>query len=201
LGEEQGRRRSRLPTDERREQLLALGLRVFVERTYDEISIDEIAREAGISKGLLYHYFPSKRAFYIAALREALRQLIQETRPPEGAQPNLEDMRRGIDAYLGYVERHARAYVFLMKGGLGLDPEVQEIIEEAREEHLGRLLTSLGDPSEPRLRIGMRGFLGFVEAASLDWLERGGVDRAAMCDLIMEGFLGLVAPWVAPPSP
>ena len=69
-GAARGKRRIRLDTDERKAQLLALGRQAFAERTYDDVSIDDIAKSAGISKGLLYHYFPTKRDLYIAGLRE-----------------------------------------------------------------------------------------------------------------------------------
>src|SRR5512135_3525874 len=91
--------RARLDVDERRAQLLALGLELFSERAYDAISIDEIALAAGISKGLLYHYFPTKRDFYAAAIREASRQLLDCTRPDASAPP-IERVYRVIDAYL-----------------------------------------------------------------------------------------------------
>src|SRR5262249_47381912 len=65
------RSRVRLDVDARRAQLVDLGLTEFGTRTYDEVSIDRIAQMAGISKGLLYHYFPTKRAFYVACVREA----------------------------------------------------------------------------------------------------------------------------------
>ncbi|MBW2509289.1 MAG: TetR/AcrR family transcriptional regulator, partial [Deltaproteobacteria bacterium] len=83
--------RTRLQVDVRRQQLLELGLELFASQSYDELSIDEIARRAGVSKGLLYHYYPSKRAFYVAAVREAARQLLEETDVDEhgtGAEPN-----------------------------------------------------------------------------------------------------------------
>ena len=74
-------RRARLSTDARREQLVALGVEIFSERPFDDVSIDDIAAAAGISKGLLYHYFPSKRDFYVAVVRHSAdeMQAITET--------------------------------------------------------------------------------------------------------------------------
>ena len=69
--------RARLDVDARRRQLLALGTALFGSRPYDEVSIDEVARTAGISKGLLYHYFPTKRDFYVATVREAAAELVE----------------------------------------------------------------------------------------------------------------------------
>src|SRR5580765_6635428 len=71
--------RARLEVDERRAQLVALGVELFAARSYDEVSIDELARAAGISKGLLYHYFPTKRDFYVATVEEGATQLLART--------------------------------------------------------------------------------------------------------------------------
>jgi AcrR family transcriptional regulator len=127
--------RARLLVDERRAQLLALGLQLFGERSYDEVSIDELAREAQISKGLLYHYFPTKRDLYTAALRHAAQQLLDETMPPPELLPE-ERARRGLETYLAFVERHGPAYVALMRGGLGADREIVPISWKRRERPL-----------------------------------------------------------------
>lgn len=109
--------RTRLDVDERRAQLIALGLEQFSDRPYDEVSIDEIAAAAGISKGLLYHYFPTKRDFYAAAIGEAARHLLETTQTPDTV-PALERLRAGIGAYLAYVEQHGAAYTALFRGGI-----------------------------------------------------------------------------------
>src|SRR3954465_1452084 len=123
--------RARLDVDERRAQLLAPGLDLFSPRAYDAISIDESALAAGISKGLLYHYFPTKRDFYAAAIREASRQLLDCTRPDESAPP-IQRMYRGLEAYLVFVEQRAPAFSALLRGGIGSDPAVAGIVQETR---------------------------------------------------------------------
>ena len=72
---------SRLQTNERRAQLLDAGARVFTKRSYDDASMAEVARAAGISKGLLYHYFPSKRDLFVATLEAAAAELSDITQP------------------------------------------------------------------------------------------------------------------------
>src|SRR5262245_989289 len=94
-------RRVRLQTDERRSQLLELGSELFSTRSYDDISIDEVAQIAGISKGLLYHYFRSKREFYVETIRADSMRLRELTAPDPTLSPALQ-LRTAIDAHLDY---------------------------------------------------------------------------------------------------
>src|SRR3954447_23183781 len=165
------RSRRRL-SDERREQLLRAGVELFGTRSFDEVSIDEIAAAAGISRGLLYHYFPSKRDFYVAGLRrgadDPLAVVAPAVRWPVGDRLNA-----GLDAYLGYVETHARGFVSLMRGGIGSDSEVRAIVDGVREGRAAGVLEGLAQSGVegPRLRLAVRGGFGFVEAVSPEWLE------------------------------
>src|SRR5689334_19527477 len=104
-------------------------MRIFSDRTYDEVSIDDLAKEAGISKGLLYHYFPTKRDLYLAGLRHIAEEMMVKTDISQIDLPPIERVRHGVDAYLSFVSQRARSFVALMRGGIGSDPEVQEIIE------------------------------------------------------------------------
>ena len=163
--------RARLDVDERRRQLVALGLELFSSRAYDEVSIDELAAAAGISKGLLYHYFPTKRDFYVATVRAAAAQLVERTSTPSTGDP-LERLRMGLDEYLDYVMEHEKPYSALLRSGVGADEEVAHIVDETRDALCARLVE--GVPLEaqgPLVRIALRGWLGFVEAATLDWLD------------------------------
>lgn len=164
--------------DERRAQLVELGLRLFSERSYDELSIDDIAREAGISKGLLYHYFPSKRDYYVEVVRRAAGELLARTDGAPHAEVSVEALRGALDAYLDFVDQHARSFTAVMRGGVGSDAEVQTIVEAARTAIADRIISRLGvDAPSPLLRAALRGWIGFVEAASLDWLARRDLPR------------------------
>ena len=185
--------RTRLQVDVRRQQLLELGLELFGNQTYDELSIDEIAKRADISKGLLYHYFPSKRAFYVASVREAARQLLDETaieQEERGPALNAEDLRAGLRPFLRYVARRRLVFCFLLRGGIGTDPEVAEVIESTRQAVVDRMLTRLSrfgaQPDDPATRMRLRGWLGFLEATSLDWAEKQELDAEAFLDLLVQ---------------
>jgi AcrR family transcriptional regulator len=186
-------RRARLSTDARREQLVALGGEIFSERPFDEVSIDDIAAAAGISKGLLYHYFPSKRDFYVAVVRHSAdeMQLVTETDPDL---PPLERLSAGLDRYLEYVETHARGYATVLRAGIGSDAEVAAIVEQVRATMARRILDDLplDGPPPPAVRVAVRGWVGFAEAASLEWVERREVSREELRELLIKALTGTV---------
>ncbi|MBS2014233.1 MAG: TetR/AcrR family transcriptional regulator [Deltaproteobacteria bacterium] len=176
------RRPLRLDVDERRAQLVALGLEHFGSTAYDDVSIDAIAAAADISKGLLYHYFPTKKAYYVAVVREAAAQLVAACDAPSEEHP-LVQLHEGIDAYLSFVKDKALAYATLMRSGVGVDPEIGRIVDDTRATLTDRLtagfaLASAAEPSSlrldlasPMIRLALRGWIGFAEASSLGWSE------------------------------
>jgi AcrR family transcriptional regulator len=200
------RRRIRLENDERRAQLLELAKQAFSDRAYDDVSIDALARVANISKGLLYHYFPTKRDLYVAGLREIADELVEAvTRVPEGLAP-IDRVRTSVGAYLDHITRHSRAFVALMRGGIGSDPEVAAVIESVRTRLFDKFLT--GSPfasllsGDVRFEIAVRGWIGFVEAASIDWCANPRLSRLELGELLTQVLLEimrLVAPAVPMP--
>jgi AcrR family transcriptional regulator len=183
---------TRLDVDERRRQLLELGARLFASYAYDELSMAKIAREAGISKALLYHYFPSKQAYFAATLEQAAAELAQTTQPDSGLPP-LEQLASSLDAYLSWIERNAGAYSKLIQS-VGAVPEVRELVERVRSETADRILAGItaGGPPAPALRAAVRGWLWFMDGAVLDWLEHRDMDRARLHGLLLGALLGAV---------
>lgn len=178
--------------DERRAQLLDLGLRLFAERAYDEVSIDDIASAAGVSKGLLYHYFGGKRAFYVACVENAAEQLVERTQP-DISLPEDERAVAGLSAYLDFAKERATAYTALMRSGVGNDPEVAAIVEQTRAKIVARMLESMGLGPRPVFRAAARSWIGQVEACCLDWLDHDDVPRHAVVTLLLGGLYGILA--------
>ena len=170
----EGSPRQRLDVDERRAQLVELGLAHFGDKAYEDVSIDDIAHAAGISKGLLYHYFPTKRAFYVACVRSAAEQLVAMTETPPDTPP-LERLTRGLDTYLEYVRAHGRAYATLLRSGAAVDPEAVTIVDETRATFLEQITEGMEgsvDLWSPLVGIALVGWVGLAEATSLAWVER-----------------------------
>ena len=183
---------TRLQVDERRRQLLELGAELFARHGYEELSMARIAREAGISKALLYHYFPSKQAYFSATLEQAAEELAEVTEP-DPSQPPVEQLAASLDAYLGWVERHMGAYDKLIRG-VGAVPEVRELVERVREETAARILAGIAPDREPSpmLRAAVRGWLWFMDGAVLDWIEHRDIDRPRLHALLLGTLLGAV---------
>lgn len=192
------RRRIRLDIDERRAQLLALARRVFTARSYDGVSMDDLAAEAGISKGLLYHYFPTKRDLYIAGLRETANDLVASvTAAIKVEDPPVERVRAGLDAYLVHVLAVGGGFVALMRGGVGSDPEVTSIVEATRQAFLDQFVVqspmSSLLASDPLVRLAVRGWIGMVEATSIEWVSIPTVPRATVRDMLVTNLLSALS--------
>ncbi len=195
-------RRVRLDNDQRRAQLLGLAKSAFSDRAYDDVSIDDIAREAKISKGLLYHYFPTKRDLYVAGLREIANELVQAVLSVPANLAPIERARAGLDAYLDHITRHARAFVSLMRGGIGSDPEVADVVESVRTQLADTFIKDHPFApvlaGNPRFETAVRGWIGFVEGATIDWCVQPKLSRTDLRELMVQ-ILFEIMKTVSPP--
>ena len=189
---------TRLDVDERRRRLLELGGELFTRYAYDELSMARIAREAGISKALLYHYFPSKQAYFAATLEQAAAELVATVTPDPSLEP-VEQLATSLDAYLTWVEANADAYAKLIQS-LGSVPEVRELVERVRRQTADRILAGIspGAAPTPALRTAVRGWLWFMDGAVLDWIEHRDLDRVELGGLLLGTLLGAVTAAGAP---
>jgi len=179
---------------DRRDELLAVGLRLFSVRPFDELLLDDIAAEAGVAKGLVHYYFGSKRGLYVAIVEAAATEL-RDRLDPDPALPPAGRLRRSLDAYLRYAEEHSAGYRTLLGGGIGADPQVLAIRDAQRAFVIALILAGLdlpGDPP-PALRAALEGWLSFVEGVSLDWLVRRDLERDQVRDLLVTALGGALS--------
>jgi len=179
-----------MPVDERRRQLLERGAELFATHSFGELSMARIAREAGISKALLYHYFPSKQDFFVATLQQGAQEIARLTEP-DPSLPPLEALAGSLDAFLGWIEVNEVAYRKLMESA-GSVPEVQALIDEIRDATSARILEGLGagDSPPPKMRAAARGWLWFMDGAILDWLEHKDMTRPELRDFLLGSLAG-----------
>ena len=183
---------TRLQVDERRRQLLELGAALFATHSYAELSMAKIAREAGISKALLYHYFPSKQDYFVATLQQGAEEIARRTEPDPDLPP-FEALAGSLDAFLGWIDENETAYRKLMES-VGSVPEVQTLIDGIRDRTSERILEGLdaGSPPPPKLRAAVRGWLWLMDGVILDWLEYRDMSRAEVRDFLLGTLAGSV---------
>jgi AcrR family transcriptional regulator len=185
---------TRLDVDERRRRLLELGTELFTRHSYGELSMAEIARQAGISKGLLYHYFPSKRDFFVATLERAAEELRARTEPHPD-KPPLEQLTGSLDGYLELIEENAASYEKLIESATTV-PDVRELIENVRELTAQRILAGIGPEGAavpPAVRAAVRAWLWFMDGACLDWVRNRDFERVELRDMLLGTLMGSLA--------
>ncbi|MFI5972234.1 TetR/AcrR family transcriptional regulator [Streptomyces sp. NPDC051452] len=191
--------RRRLSTGERREQLLSVGARLFSESPYDDVWIERVAEIAGVSRGLLYHYFPTKRDFFAAVVERESDRMLRMTAAVPGA-PVREQLTAGLDTYLGYVRAHAHGFRAFHRADAAGDQAVRRVYQRALDSQERQILAALAADPEfgpdvvgaPRVRLAVRGWLAFTTAVCLEWLREGESTREEVRDLCARALLGVI---------
>ncbi|WP_373304033.1 MULTISPECIES: TetR/AcrR family transcriptional regulator [Streptomyces] len=171
----------------RRAELIAIGRKLFADTSYDALSMDDIARQAQVAKGLIYYYFRSKRGYYLAIIQDSVADLV--TSAAGGLRlPAVDRVHRTIDGYLRYAEQHQAAYRTIVSGGVGFDTEVHAIRDGVREAIIATIAEGAygrGDIS-PLARTGLLSWVCSVEGATLDWIDRPRLSRDTMRELLVK---------------
>ncbi|MHB8463535.1 MAG: TetR/AcrR family transcriptional regulator, partial [Acidimicrobiales bacterium] len=156
-------------------------------RPLDEVVVDDIAAAAGISRGLLFHYFTSKHAFFAAVAEAVAAEFLAATDPD----PSLsidEQLHQSLDRYVRYIEEHQIAYLSLIRGSAG--GHLAAVFERTRERIVDRILDGLGLPDPPaKLRLATRGWVALCEEISLEWLPSRAVPRHEIVALLEQSLV------------
>jgi AcrR family transcriptional regulator len=195
------RTRRRLSTEERREQLLTVGARLFSESPYDDVWIEQVAEIAGVSRGLLYHYFPTKRDFFAAVVERESERMLEMTAAVPGI-PVREQLTTGLDTYLEYVQAHAHGYRAFHRADAAGDQAVRRVYQRALAAQERQILAALAEDPEfgpvsearPDLELAVRGWLAFTTAVCLEWLRGSDLSREQVRELCARALLGVISP-------
>ena len=185
--------RRRLSPDERSEQILAAAERLFAERPYAEVSTTAIAREAGVARGLLNHYFGDKRALYLEVVRRvALLPDLADIPLPTGSLPDRVDA--AVHWFLGSITPERATYLTVRAAeGVGEDAEMRAILDGAHDLAAGRVLEMVGgDPDDPAARAAIRAFGELARGAIREWRD-GALSREQAHLLLRESLLVIVS--------
>ncbi|MFH8527842.1 TetR/AcrR family transcriptional regulator [Streptomyces tendae] len=186
--------RRRMGVEERRQQLIGVALDLFSRRSPDEVSIDEIASAAGISRPLVYHYFPGKLSLYEAALQRASDDLaarfVEPHQGPLGAR-----LLRVMGRYFDFVDEHGPGFSALMRGGPAVGSSTTNaLVDSVRQAAYVQILSHL-DVTEPpaRLELVVRSWISLAESTALLWLDGRRIPRAELEAQLVHDFAALLA--------
>jgi AcrR family transcriptional regulator len=177
--------RLRRSAGDRRAQLVQIGLELLPTTPVQELTIDEVARRAGISRSLLFHYFATKREYYTAVTRAAADLLWEHLIPAPGTSPQ-QQVSGMLDRYVGWVETFRETHLAFVRGAAGGDPWVSEVYEETRGRLVEVALTALGLPDDLRRRQLVLAWFAFTEDLVGQWVEEPTMSRPELLDLLRD---------------
>jgi AcrR family transcriptional regulator len=174
---------------QRRQELLRTALEVFGERDYDDVSMDEIAAAAGVSHGLLFQYFGTKKGLYIATIEPLIAEFRRRI-APDPELPPVDRLRSAVRSYAEFAAEHPVGYRNLIRNASSFG-EVRDGLERARWEGVERLAGQMGlDAGRPEVRVGLRAWIGYLDTAILAWVETGGPDVDVLVELVAHALGG-----------
>ncbi|MET9828726.1 TetR/AcrR family transcriptional regulator [Streptomyces sp. NPDC006385] len=186
--------RRRMGVEERRQQLIGVALELFSQRSPDEVSIDEIASAAGISRPLVYHYFPGKLSLYEAALKRASEDLAGRFVEPHDG-PLGTRLLRVMRRFFDFVDEHGPGFSALMRGGPAVgSTATNALIDSVRQAAYVQILSHLRVENPPaRLELVVRSWISLAESTALIWLDGRRIPRAELEKQLVHDFAALAA--------
>jgi AcrR family transcriptional regulator len=178
--------RRRLEPQQRREQLLDTGAALFAEKPYDDVLMEDIAARAGVSRGLLYHYYPNKRDLYVAIFERANDRFLARV-SPDPKMSLAEQIGSALEAHIQTFVDHPHEAITINRGALSDDPAIQAIIAEALTVVGRSLVDQLVAQGCQRdaTEIAVEGWLAFVRAACVKWIQSRNISRLELTDMCL----------------
>ncbi|MFK4083289.1 TetR/AcrR family transcriptional regulator [Kribbella sp. NPDC020789] len=181
---------NRLTADDRKKQLVKIGLMMLRDQPIHELSIDAIAGKAGISRSLLFHYFPSKRDYYVAVISAAGRRLLRVTKPDENLPPE-QALREMLVQFVAFIERRRTAYISFVRGAAGGDDYAVEVYDDTRIGLCRRIMTYLGTPGLADNRssidyLRIHAWLSYTEDLAIEWSGLPEADRSLTAEALVD---------------
>lgn len=181
--------RYRLTPQRRRAQLLDTGAALFAEKPYEDVSMEDVAALAGVSRGTLYHYYSNKRDFYVAIFKRASKRFLARANP-DPQLPLAEQVATGLETHIQYFVDHPFEAITINRGALSDDPAIQAIITEDLNVIGQRLIDKLVAEGRARdvTEIAVEGWLAFVRATCVKWVQSQRISRDDLTEMCLRAF-------------
>ena len=196
----EGERRRRLTPDERRTQLLALGVSFLADRPLDELTIEELSARAGVSRGLVFHYFGTKQGLHRAVVTAAGASMLASSEPRSDLPP-LERLHDTLVRIVAFVREYRGTFYSLVRGVASGDPVVRTVADGTRDVHARRIIgvfLELGVPDTPLLRVALRSWISFAEEVLIELALETDADAEEIVGFLERSARGVVAATVDP---
>jgi AcrR family transcriptional regulator len=190
----------RRTADDRRAQLVEIGLELLPTTPVQDLTIDEVARRAGISRSLLFHYFATKSE-YCTTVLDAAASLLRDHVVPRPGTPPADQLPGMLDRFVGWVETYRDGHLAFVRGAHAGDPEIAAVYERTREQLVEVALTAVGLSDGARQRQLVRAWFAFTEDLVLQWTGEPTMTRAELLEVIPEVLRGLSAHAGQPNAP
>jgi len=187
-------KRTRLDPIARKAQLIALGVEMLATRTLDALSVEDIAQKAGISRGLLFHYFSSKQEFHLEVARAAAAELLQRTERNPDLAP-LDALHSSIHLFIDYVEENPDSYKSLVRGAVSGDADMRALYAETRATLAQRVVDTVADAGATMTagaELAVHGWVAFVEECVIRWIDTRPFDRDTLQNLLAKSLPAVV---------
>lgn len=196
-------RRRRLTPDERRSQLLALGVAFLAERPLDDLTIEELSARAGVSRGLVFHYFGSRQGLHRAVVTAAGHSMLAAS-VPRADLPPLRRLHDTLHRIVAFVREYRGTFHSLVRGVASGDPVVRTIVDGTRDEHAARIIAvfvELGVPETAILRVALRSWIAFAEEVLIELALGTETPAEEIVAFLARSAQGVVDAATAPPHP
>ncbi|MDH6244017.1 TetR/AcrR family transcriptional regulator [Mycobacterium sp. OTB74] len=178
--------RRRLSPEQRRDELMDIGATLFTKRAYEDVTMEDVARQANTSRALVYHYFPSKPEFFAAIWKRAHDRLLSAVNF-EGASSVRDSVAIALEAYLSFYEAHVALVVIANRSSIATDPVLRIPIAESMRALCERLLEASGIAGHARniAAVALAGWIAFVREVTVEWLLDQRISRVETLDLCL----------------
>lgn len=170
---------------------MEIGARLFAERPFTDVWIEQVADEAGVSRGLIYHYFPNKRDFYAEIVRYGMRESFAMTEPDTSLPPD-QWLTDGLDRLIGFIADNAPAFRAINHGRQSGNEEIRTVVAEGRARQVDRVVEMVAPDGSDIVRLAVEGWVSLFDQVVLEWLDGREIERDQLVDLLAGSLIGCV---------